>query len=519
MQPIVEQVPERVVLRYMPRRRAAEHPVVGATGSVAPHHAEGLVMTETPFEHTFPHSPFVPYDPVVQFYETAAWNFGGDAEAWEYTGWRDEVLAGKRTASLHGHLNPSPTLRLKGPDALRFLSSVCVNSFARFQVGASRHAIMTDEQGRVAAHGMLLRLAEDEFVSYWLSPYLTYRLSQRPDLDVTAEDLTGQVFLFQLSGPRSLEILEAAAKESLHDVKFLRHQMTTIDGLDVRVIRIGMSGTLAYELHGPVEHAREVYRALLTAGEEYGIRRMGVQAYMCQHTEGGFGQGYYHFPLAWDDDERLQEFFATLGFPPIGKDLRLHGSAGDDMARRHRSPYDLGWGHMVKFDHDFVGMEALEREAAADATRMVTLVWNPEDVAEVYLSQFQPGAEHPYMDLPNHFMYEVGDPEHLQSLWADRVLGDGRDIGTSSGRCFSPYSQEMLSLATVETAYAEEGTNVVVLWGDPGTRQKEIHATVARFPYLVDPVRNEKYDVSTIPSAFPPYEETPAPEPATATQL
>lgn len=54
-------------------------------------------MTETPRQPTFPHTPFVPYDPTVQFYETAAWNFGGDAEAWEYTGWRDETAAGKTT--------------------------------------------------------------------------------------------------------------------------------------------------------------------------------------------------------------------------------------------------------------------------------------------------------------------------------------------------------------------------------------------------------------------------------------
>ncbi|WP_220187075.1 hypothetical protein [Pseudonocardia pini] len=468
-------------------------------------------MTETPqFEKTFPHSPFVPYDPIVQFYEMASWNFGGDAEAWEYTGWRDETLAGKTTASLHGHLNPSPTLRLTGPDALAFLSSVCVNSFANFQVGASRHAIMTDERGRVGSHGMLLRLGEEEFVSYWLSPYLLFRLADRPELDVTAEDLTGQVFLFQLSGPRSLEVLEAATRENLHDIRFLRHRTAGIDGREVRVIRIGMSGTLAYEVHGAVQDALPVYEAIMAAGEEYGTRRMGVQAYMCQHTEGGFGQAYYHFPLAWGDDEKLQAFFASLGFPPVGRDLRLHGSAGDDLDRRHRSPYDLGWGHMVKFDHDFVGREALEREAAADATRMVTLVWNPDDVADVFRSQFGPGEDHQPMNLPNHFMYEVGDPEHRQSLWADKVLVDGRDVGTSSGRCFSAFSREMLSLATVETAYATEGTEVVVLWGDPGTRQKEIRATVARFPYLVDPIRNERFDVSTIPSRFPAADGEPA---------
>ena len=61
----------------------------------------------------------------------------------------------------------------------------------------------------------------------------------------------------------------------------------------------------------------------------------------------------------------------------------------------------------------------------------------------------------------------------------------------------------MLSLATIDTRYAEEGTEVVVLWGHPDTRQKEIRATVSRFPYLIDPVRNENFDVSTIPSRYP----------------
>jgi len=461
-------------------------------------------MTQAPqFEKVFPHSPFVPYDPIVQLYEVEAWNFGGDAEAWEYTGWRDETMSWKTTAYIHGHLNPSPTLRLKGPDALTFLSSVCVNGFKNFQVGASRHAIMTDEAGKVASHGMLLRLADDEFISYWLDPYLSFRLAQRPDLDVTTEVLTGQVFLFQIGGPKALEILEAATGENLHDVKFLRHRMTSVNGTDVRIIRIGMAGTLAYELHGPVEQAIPVYNAVLAAGEEYGIRRLGVQAYMCNHTESGFAQGYYHFPYPWGEDSKLQEYFASLGFPPVGVDLRLHGSVGKELGRRYRSPYDLGWGHMVKFDHDFVGREALEREAAADATRMVTLVWNADDIADVYRSQFLPGDEHPPMNLPNHFMYEVGDREHRQSLWADRVLVDGRDVGTSSGRCYTNYSREMLSLATVETAHAVEGTEVVVLWGDPGTNQKEIRATVARYPYLIDPPRNEVFDVSTIPSRYP----------------
>jgi glycine cleavage system aminomethyltransferase T len=449
----------------------------------------------------FPHSPFVPFDPGVLHYDMT-WCLGGDAEAWEYTGWQDETMSWKTTAYIHGHLNPSPTVRLKGPDALEFLSSVCVNSFATFRVGASRHAIMTDEAGRVTAHGMLLRLADDEFISYWLSPYLEFRLSQRPDLDVETEVLTGQVFLFQIGGPKALEILEDATQENLHDVAFLRHRPTTVAGREVRILRIGMAGGLAYELHGRLEDALPVYNAVLAAGADHGIRRLGVQAYMCNHTEAGFPQGYYHFPLAWGVSEDLQKYFAGIGFPPVGVSLILRGSAGDDLDRRHRSPYELGWGHMVKFDHDFVGREALEREAAADATRMVTLVWNPEDIAEVFLSQFRPGEAHPYMNMPNHYMYEPGTAP-VQTLWADKVLVNGEDVGTSSGRCYTNWSREMLSLATIKKEHATEGTEVVVLWGDPGTNQKEIRATVARFPYLIDPVRNEKVDVSAIPCKYP----------------
>jgi hypothetical protein len=61
----------------------------------------------------------------------------------------------------------------------------------------------------------------------------------------------------------------------------------------------------------------------------------------------------------------------------------------------------------------------------------------------------------------------------------------------------------MLSLATLATDQAEIGNEVQVLWGDPGTPQRLIRARVERYPYLIDPPRNEVFDVSTIPSRFP----------------
>lgn len=59
------------------------------------------------------------------------------------------------------------------------------------------------------------------------------------------------------------------------------------------------------------------------------------------------------------------------------------------------------------------------------------------------------------------------------------------------------YYRRMLSLAVLDANHVEEGREVEVLWGSPGTRQLRIRATVARYPYLDLPF-NSGIDVRTI---------------------
>lgn len=77
-------------------------------------------------------------------------------------------------------------------------------------------------------------------------------------------------------------------------------------------------------------------------------------------------------------------------------------------------------------------------------------------------------------------------------------MKDGRGIGFSSGRAISQTYHRMISLGFIEREAAKPGTEVIVIWGSPGWPQKEVRATVARFPY-VQVVRNDKVDVETIP--------------------
>ncbi|TYC83640.1 hypothetical protein FXB42_15415 [Acetobacterium wieringae] len=198
------------------------------------------------------------------------------------------------------------------------------------------------------------------------------------------------------------------------------------------------------------------------AGGAFGIKKLGFWAYQLSHTEDGFPQGFMHFPYPWGEDKGFMEFMKMPGFSSP-----LKGSMGPDPSLRYRNPIEVGWGSTIKFDHEFIGRAALEKEAANPQRQMVTLVWNPDDIMDVHASQFKPG-EH-YLPMTEcHFGQEQGHGV----LFADQVLKDGQLIGISSGRNYSYYYRQMLSHCSIDTAYCKLGTEVTVLWGNPGERQK-----------------------------------------------
>lgn len=402
-----------------------------------------------------------------------------------YTNWRDEVMSWKESCYIHAGLNNAPTFRVKGPDAIKFLSKVSVNSFKKFSVGGIKHCIMCNEEGLIMTHGVLLRLAEDEFEGFFLAPYAAYKFYSG-NYNATGEFIQNQI-IFQVAGPRALETLEVATGECLHDIRFARFRMSKILGFDVRVLRVGMAGTLAYEIHCDSQYAQMIYDHIVESGQTFGIKKLGFWAYQLSHTEDGFPQGFMHFPYPWNEDKKLLEFMHMQEFSSP-----LEGSMGTDPKLRYRNPIEVGWASTIKFDHDFIGREALEKEMQNPRRVMVTLVWNVDDILDVVASQFQKGDH--YLPMTEcHFGQEHGHGV----LYADQVLKYGKLIGISSGRNYSYYYRQMLSLCSIDTEYCELGTEVTVLWGNSGELQKEIRATVSRFPYLNEN-RNETLDISTI---------------------
>lgn len=425
-------------------------------------------------------------------------NQGGNLIPYEYNGYKNEILASKSTAWFGTTLNSSPIYDVKGPDAAKFLSSICINSFFKMKPGSIRHAVLCNERGFILTDGVVMMIAENHFRTYWLNPVVGYYVSVT-DMDVEGVDLSGKEFFFQLAGPKSLEILEQAAQSDLHDIAFTKHRMAKIAGVDVRILRLGMAGTLGYEIHGDAANTEAVYDCIWEVAQTFDAKKLGQVGYTMNHTEAGFPNINMHYPLPWFETPGLQEYLTERpmeGFFNLSR--ILVGSVGDDLESRFVTPYDVGWEYLIKFDHDFIGKAALEEIAKNPKRTMVTLEWNPDDLGEIFASQFRGQEVEPFEsmdDRPMDMYYNSGFSMYYH---ADKVLAEGKEVGISSGRLNSYYYQRMISLAFIKPEYAVEGKELTVVWGTPGKPQKEIRAKVARSPYM-NLENNKEIDVNEIP--------------------
>jgi vanillate/3-O-methylgallate O-demethylase len=403
----------------------------------------------------------------------------------EYTDWIDESMSWKETCYI-GDWSFLWERRFRGPDVLKLFSDVSVNSFAKFAVGQSKHVIHCNDAGKIIHEGILSRFGDEEFMlfgrgGFWVDYKLRqgcYRATSEPD----------DWFNFQVSGPNALYVVEKAAGQSIRDIAFMYSGKIRIAGHEVVALRQGMAGEVGYELQGPTEYARPVYEAILEAGKEFGIRRLGGRAAFINHLEACFPTIVTDYlPAIFDDcmTEYLTEFTAAM--PAYATTFNIAGSFdADHVSAWYRSPVELGWKNRVRLDHDFIGRHALEEELARPRRVIRTLVWNPEDVIDVYASLYRAGKPFHYMEIPR---------DQRGFMYADKVTRRGRAVGVATSRGYSYYFRQMLSLCVIDVDCSEVGTDVTVIWGEPGQPQKEIRALVAAAPYKKD---NRRIDIRNL---------------------
>jgi glycine cleavage system aminomethyltransferase T len=287
-----------------------------------------------------------------------------------------------------------------------------------------------------------------------------------------------KLYRYELQGPTAAALMEDVTRAPLPEVRFFHMTRFRIAGHEVRALRHGMAGQPGFELFGPWEEGEEVLEDLLQVGTAHGLVPAGAKAYSSANLESGWVPSPLPAIFSGDAMQAFREWRSAARAGSLGGSMD-----SEDIRDYYLSPYDLGYGHIVAFDHDFIGRAALEEMRVRHHREKVTLVWDRDDVLAAMATFLDSGVPAKYIDFPK---------SRYSLFQSDKVLHGGRLVGISMDCGYVYNDRAMISLASIESELAEKGTEVVVLWGEePNSskpqverhRQVRIRAKVAPAPF------------------------------------
>jgi vanillate/3-O-methylgallate O-demethylase len=388
-------------------------------------------------------------------------------------------------------------LYVEGPDSLKLLSNLAINSFAKFPVNRAKQFVPCSYSGHVIGDGILFHLEQNKLVYVGRAPSATWiefhaatggynvkvEKDDRSPGNPKGKAVIRKSYRFQIQGPNAAQVITKLNGGPIPDIKFFNMDVIKIGGRNVRALRHGMAGAPGLEIWGPYEEREEIREIIVEAGKEFGIVQVGSRAYATNTLE----SGWIPSPLpAVYTDSRMKPYREWLPASSYEATGGLAGSfASSNIEDYYVTPYEIGYGPFVKFDHEFIGSEALQKIQDKPHRRKVTFAWNGEDVTKVFASMFTGGGEsYKYIDLPL---------SNYASASFDKIVGaGGKVVGASMFAGYSYNEKSMLSLGIVD-ADIKEGTELVLVWGEEnhGTKkstverhkQAEIRVVVSPVPY------------------------------------
>jgi vanillate/3-O-methylgallate O-demethylase len=415
----------------------------------------------------------------------------------EFSNWRDEQRAWAEACVLFDQSHHMVNLFVRGKDALKLLSHLATNSFKNFAVDQAKQFAPCTYDGYVIGDGILFYLAENELCYVGRNPaanWIEFHAKTR-GYDVTTEyddrspsrpmgkPVFRKFYRYQIQGPNAQGVIKKLNGGTFPEIKFFRMGHITIAGRRVRALRHGMAGAPGLEVWGPYAEGDEIRAAILEAGKDAGIVQVGARAYATNTLESGWIPSPVPAVYSGAKQKPYREWLPGTSYEA---NASLGGSfVSNDIEDYYTTPHELGYAGFTKYDHDFIGKDALQAMEGKRHRKKVTFAWDNADVTKVLASMFvPPGENYKFIDIPL---------SNYASSSFDAVLSGGKPAGASMFSGYSFNERKMLSLGFVEEEYAKPGTKLTLLWGEEngGTRkttverhkQTEISVVVGPTPY------------------------------------
>ena len=174
--------------------------------------------------------------------------------------------------------------RISGPGAEEFLDNLVANKLPK-KIGRTNLCHALNTKGGVHSEFTIMRESADSF--YCVSAGAWQRLDHDwikkhmpDDRSVKFENITNQMGVLVVAGPKSRELLERVSSDDFSNDAFpwLSGKKIRIGSAETLAIRVNFVGELGWEIHSPIEVQNHIFDALMEAGKDLGLKPFGIRA-------------------------------------------------------------------------------------------------------------------------------------------------------------------------------------------------------------------------------------------------
>ena len=423
----------------------------------------------------------------------------------EYTNWRNEQAAWRKSAVLFDQTHHMDELIVEGPDAEAFLAYVGINAFGNFNLNRAKHFVPVTPAGHVIGDMIIFRERMDKFILVGRAPTANWvkfqaaigtwkvrlfhdpRSNSRPD----GERVLRTHYRFQIQGPDAPAIFEKINGGPVADIPFFHVDWINVVSKKVQALRHGMAGAPGLEIWGPYDDKHYIQSTIQQAARDIGVDlvQVGSRAYSTNTLESGWIPS--PLPGIYTGDGMMQEYRDWLGADSYEAAGSIGGSfVSKEISDYYVNPFELGYGFYIGWKKEnFIGKDALLKLKDAPNRQKVTFEWNREDVLKVIASGLEQGTPFKWIDFPQ--------PNYASSS-ADMVMQGDKMVGMSMFNGYSYNERCFLSLGVV-AADVKIGDVLTLKWGEPEPtgktstephQQTEIRVRVSATPYAKDAREN-----------------------------
>ena len=301
----------------------------------------------------------LPYNPEYTIYNRRLASVSMDGAT------ADEVYWMVRRKVILRHTGELP-IEVRGPDAERLLDLVFTRDITKMKAGRCSYQFACYHDGGMITDGVLMRLAEDRFW-YGQADGDLFSWFKAHARDLNVEVFDPNVWVSQVQGPNSLEVLDAAVDGAYPDpFRYFDVAAVRIAGHKVMLSRSGFTNELGWEFYlEPAVDARAVGDRILEAGKPYGMAPTSAEAFRARRIEAGL------LNAGSDFDAGVTPFAAGLGHMVDLEKADFNGKAALQAADKRRRT----WGMRVQGGVARIG-DVLTRNGAS-AGLVCSSAWSP----------------------------------------------------------------------------------------------------------------------------------------------